>query len=60
MIKILIAMMAAVAITIVVALGYGEYKVGHANCHETGNSTTMYMMVGKMLLPITSPEVICE
>lgn len=57
MMRILICMMAAVAITILVVSGCGEAK---ERCHETGNSTTMYMMVGKILLPITSPEVICE
>lgn len=57
MMRILICMMAAVAITILVVSGCGEVK---ERCHETWNQVTTFVMVGNVLLPITSNEITCE
>lgn len=57
MMRILICMMAAVAITILVVSGCVEVK---ERCHETGNQVTTFMMVGNVLLPITSNVITCE
>ncbi|AEA72888.1 hypothetical protein Shfl1p08 [Shigella phage Shfl1] len=57
MMRILICMMAAVAITILAVSGCVEVK---ERCHETGNQVTTFVMVGNVLLPITSNEITCE
>lgn len=57
MMRILICMMAAVALAILVVSGCGEVK---ERCHETGNQVTTFVMVGNVLPPITSNEITCE
>lgn len=57
MIRILICMMAAVALAILVVSGCGEVK---ERCHKTGNQVTTFVMVGNVLLPITSNEITCK
>lgn len=57
MMRILICMMAAVALAILVVSGCSEVK---ERCHETGNQVTTFVMVGNVLLPITSNEITCE
>lgn len=57
MMRILICMMAAVALAILLVSGCGGVK---ERCHETGNQVTTFVMVGNMLLPITSNEITCE
>lgn len=57
MMRILICMMAAVALAILIVSGCGEAK---ERCHKTGNQVTTFVMVGNVLLPITSNEITCE
>ena len=57
MMRILICMIAAVALAILVVSGCGEVK---ERCHKTGNQVTTFVMVGSVLLPITSNEITCE
>ncbi|UIU28279.1 hypothetical protein SA12KD_63 [Escherichia phage vB_EcoS_SA12KD] len=57
MMRILICMMAAVALAILVVSGCGEVR---DSCHKTGNQVTTLVMVGNVLLPITSNEITCE
>lgn len=57
MMRILICMMAAVTLAILVVSGCGEVK---DRSHETGSQVTTFLMVGNVLLPITSNEITCE
>jgi hypothetical protein len=57
MIRILICMMASVALAILIVSGCGEAK---ERCHKTGSQVTTFVMVGNVLLPITSNEITCE
>ena len=57
MMRILICMIAAVALAIPALSGCGEVK---ERCHETGIQDTTFVMVGNVLLPITSNEITCE
>lgn len=56
--NILICMMAAVAIAVIIIIL--SYDDSQSNCHETVSYTTTYVMVGNVLLPITTPETVCE
>lgn len=57
MMRVLICMMAAVALAILIVSGCGEVR---DSCHQTGNQVTTFMRVGDFLLPITSNEITCE
>lgn len=57
MMRILICMMAAVALAVLIVSGCGEVK---ERCRETGSQVTTFVMVGNVLLPITSNEITCE
>lgn len=57
MMRILICMMAAVALAVLLVSGCVEVK---DRCHKTGGQVTTFVMVGNVLLPITSNEITCE
>lgn len=57
MMRILICMMVAVAMAILIVSCCGDVR---DSCHKTWSQVTTFVMVGNVLLPITSNEITCE